>query len=36
MSEQMLQYPKMFDDVAEALLPEIYSRARMNAIGVTL
>lgn len=30
MSEQMLQDPKVFDDVAEALLPEIYSRARLS------
>jgi type I restriction enzyme R subunit len=28
MSEQMLQDPKVFDDVAETLLPEIYARAR--------
>lgn len=28
MSEQMLQDPKVFDDVAETLLPEIYKQAR--------
>ncbi len=28
MSEQMLQDPKVFDDVADALLPEIYRQAR--------
>ena len=28
MSDQMLQNPKVFDEVAEALLPEIYERAR--------
>jgi len=33
MSEQMLQDPKVFDDVAEALLPEIYARARVSVIG---
>lgn len=34
MSEQMLQNPKIFDDVAEALLPEIYEQARgMSLVG---
>jgi type I restriction enzyme, R subunit len=28
MSEQMLQNPKVFDEVAEALLPEIHEQAR--------
>ena len=28
MSEQMLQDPKVFDDVADVLLPEIYTQAR--------
>ena len=28
MSEQMLQDPKVFEDVAETLLPEIYARAK--------
>jgi type I restriction enzyme R subunit len=28
MSEQMLQNPTVFDDVAQTLLPEIYARAR--------
>jgi hypothetical protein len=28
MSDQMLQNPKVFDEVAETLLPEIYERAR--------
>jgi len=27
----MLQNPKVFDDVAETLLPEIYARARAVA-----
>jgi hypothetical protein len=28
MPEQMLQNPEVFDEVAEALLPEIYEQAR--------
>lgn len=31
MSEQMLQNPKVFDEVAETLLPEIYANARVAA-----
>lgn len=30
MSKQELQDPKFFEDVAEALLPEIYARARQS------
>lgn len=36
MSDQMLQNPKVFDDVAEALLPEIYERARAVSAPTTL
>jgi type I restriction enzyme R subunit len=32
MSEQMLQNPKVFDEVAETLLPEIYAKARAVAM----
>lgn len=28
MSDQMLQNPKVFDDMAEAMLGEVYERAR--------
>jgi len=31
MSEQMLQNPKVFEDVSAALLPEIYERARAQS-----
>ena len=32
MSDQMLQNPKVFEEVAETLLPEVYERARQAAI----
>lgn len=35
MSEQMLQDPKVFDDVADVLLPEIYQRAR-SSISISM
>lgn len=35
MSEQMLQDSKVFDDVAETLLPEIYARAKNMVIFAT-
>ena len=36
MSEQMLQDPKVFDDVADALLPEIYKQASASMpAGIT-
>jgi len=33
MSDQMLQNPKVFEDVAEALLPEIYERAKSASLA---
>jgi type I restriction enzyme R subunit len=35
MSDQMLQNPSVFDDIAEALLPEIYQRARTANLVTT-
>jgi type I restriction enzyme, R subunit len=35
MSDQMLQNPKVFDEVAEALLPEVYEKARQGFQAVT-
>lgn len=35
MSDQMLQNPKVFDEVAETLLPEIYERAKAAPAVVT-
>ena len=31
MSDQMIQNPKVFDDVAEALLQDVYEKARATA-----
>lgn len=34
MSDQMLQNPKVFEDVAEAMLPEIYEKAKLAAATI--